>query len=154
MMTRSSHRVRREEDSKKQVTDFNNDIDNPADVDSRKVDNISCHGLDVGSTNISYYSSASSAGNWLKLAMIKEKQLATQLDAEEQLKRQENVIRLQKRKDEDEVAQLMVEAEEEEERQGISDVPVTSKLDTLTKFLTDCKLSVGKAELIPQTDDE
>ena len=80
--------------------------------------------------------------------------MARQLELEEQLKRQENAIRLQKIKDEVEVAQLMVEAEEEEERQGNSDVPVTSKLDTLTKFLADCKLSVGKAEPIPQTDDE
>ena len=154
MMTRSSNRLRREEDSKKQVTDFNIDVDNHADVDSHKVDNISCHGLCLGSTKCSNYSSASSARNRLKLAMIKEKQLARQLELEEQLKRQENAIRLQKIKDEVEVAQLMVEAEEEEERQGISDVPVTSKLDTLTKFLADCKLSVGKAEPIPQTDDE
>ena len=50
MMTRSSHRFRREEDSKKQVTDFNIDVDNQADVDSHKVDNISCHGLCLGST--------------------------------------------------------------------------------------------------------
>ena len=86
--------------------------------------------------------------------MIKEKLLARQLELEEQLRRQENAIRLQKVKDEVGVAELMVEAKEEEEKQGTSDVSVTSKLDTLTVFLADCKLSVGKAEPIPQTDDE
>ena len=33
-------------------------------------------------------------------------------------------------------------------------MPVTSKLDTLTKFLADFKLSVGKAKPTAQTDDE
>ena len=48
----------------------------------------------------------------------------------------------------------MDEAEEEEGKQGTSDVPSTSKLDTLTKFSAHCKLTVGKAEPTPQTDDE
>ena len=43
--------------------------------------------------------------------MIKEEQLARQLELKEQLKRRENAIRLQKMKDEVVVAQLMVEAE-------------------------------------------
>ena len=114
MLTRNSIRLRREEDPKKQITDSNIDFDIRVDVDSHKVDNVSCNGLCLGSTKSSDYSSASSAKNRLRLAVIKEKQLARQLELEEQFRRQENAIRLQKMKDEVEVAQLMVEAEEEE----------------------------------------
>ena len=119
MLIRRFNRLGGEEDSKTQVPNFNVDFDN------RKVDNISCNGLCLGSTKSSNYSSASSAKNRLKLAMIKEKQLARQLKMEDQLRRQENAIRLQKMKDEVEVAQIMVEAEEEEERQGTRRVLAT-----------------------------
>ena len=141
-------------DLKSKVSNFIVDFDNHVDANIRKVDNTSCNGLCSESTESSNYPSASSAENKLKLAIFKKEQLTSQLELEEQLRRQKNAIRLQKIKYELMVTQVMVEAEKEKEKQGTLDVPVTSKLDTLNKFLADCKLSVGKAEPIPQTNIE
>ena len=80
------------------------------------------------------------------VSMLKEKQLARQFELEDRLKAQEIEIRMQKLRDETEVAKLIVEVEEMDMLPDEVETPEEDKANLLSSYLATCHLASNKIE--------